>query len=55
MLVRTAVVVNATVMVDATVAAGVAVSELPPHPEATNKHARTTAYFLIALSLPPSP
>jgi hypothetical protein len=42
-------------MVDATVAAGVAVSELPPHPEATNKTVTATAYFLTPLSLPPSP
>ena len=28
------------------VVAGAAESELPPHPEATNKNVRATAYFL---------
>ena len=55
MLVRTAVVVNATVMVDATVAAGVAVPELPPHPETTNRNAKATAYFLTASVCHPTP
>jgi len=49
-----AVVVGATVVVAATVVVGAAVvvevgaavSELPPHPEATNKNTRATAYFL---------
>jgi hypothetical protein len=36
------VVVGAAVVV----ALGAAVSELPPHPEATNRSARATAYFL---------
>jgi hypothetical protein len=40
------VVVGTAVVV--AVVAGVAVSELPPHPETTNKNASATAYFLIA-------
>jgi len=38
------------VVVGTTVAvvAGVAVSELPPHPETTNRNTSATAYFLIA-------
>jgi hypothetical protein len=41
-----AVVVGACVVTEATVVAGVAVSELPLHPETTNENVRTTAYFL---------
>ena len=39
-------VVGACVVTEATVVAGVAVSELPLHPETTNENVRTTAYFL---------
>ena len=45
------VVVGATVAAGATVVAGTAVSELPPHPEATNRNVSATAYFLIAQSV----
>ena len=41
-----AVVVGACVVTEATVVAGVAVSELPLHPETTNENVRTTAYFV---------
>ncbi len=47
------VVVGTAVVV--AVVAGVAVSELPPHPETTNKNASATAYFLIAPVCHPSP
>ena len=40
------VVAGACVVTEATVVAGVAVSELPLHPETTNENVRTTAYFL---------
>jgi len=39
----------------ATVVTGVAVSELPPHPETTNRNVSATAYFLIAPVCHPSP
>jgi len=44
------VLVGATVavVVGATVVAGVAVSELPLHPETTNKNVRATAYLFTA-------
>ena len=45
-VVGVAVVVGATPVVDSTVVAGALVSELPPHPEATNKNTSATAYFL---------
>ena len=44
-VVGAAVVVGVTVVVG-TAVVGVAVSELPPHPETTNRNVRTTAYFL---------
>ncbi len=47
------VVVGTAVVV--AVVAGVAVSELPPHPETTNKNASATAYFLTATVCHPSP
>ena len=40
------VVAGACVVTEATVVAGVAVSELPLHPETTNENVRTTVYFL---------
>jgi len=49
------VVVGAWVPAGTTVVAGVVVSELPPHPEATDRNANTTAYFLIVPILPPLP
>jgi hypothetical protein len=47
------VVVGTAVVV--AVVAGVAVSELPPHPEATSRNVSATAYFLMAsvCRLPP--
>ena len=51
----TAVVVGATVVVGAVVVAGVAVSELPPHPETTNRNVRATACFLTTRVCHPSP
>jgi len=48
-------VVAATVVVGVAVVAGVAVSELPPHPEATNKNVRTTVHFLIPSVCHPFP
>ena len=53
----TTVVVAATVVVGAAVVveAGTAVSELPPHPETTNKNVTATAYFLTASVCHPSP
>ena len=44
-----------TVVVDGTVVAGVAVSELPPHPETTNRKVSATAYFLTVSVCHPSP
>ena len=46
-VVGVAVVVGATPVVDFTVVAGALVSELPPHPEATNRNVSATAYFLM--------
>jgi hypothetical protein len=43
------------VVVGAAVVAGVAVSELPPHPETTSKNANATVYFLIATACHPTP
>ena len=54
-VVGAAVVVGTTVVVDATVVTGVAVSELPPHPETTNRNVSATAYFLTASVCHPSP
>ena len=54
-VVDTTVVVDACVVSRATVVAGVAVSELPLHPEATNKNVRTTAYFLTVSVCHPAP
>ena len=39
----------------ATVVTGVAVSELPPHPETTNRNVSATAYFLTVSVCHPSP
>ena len=54
-VVVTTVVVDARVAAGATVVAGVAVSELPPHPETTNKNASATAYFFIVSVCHPTP
>ena len=54
-VVGAAVVVGATVVVDATVVTGVAVSELPPHPEMPNRKVSATAYFLMVSVCHPSP
>jgi len=54
-VVDTTVVVDACVVSRATVVAGVAVSEPPPHPEATNRNVRATAYFLTVRVCHPSP
>ena len=43
------------VVAGTTVVAGVAVSELPPHPETTNKNVSATAYFLTVGVCHPSP
>ena len=53
----TTVVVAATVVVGAAavVEAGTAVSELPPHPETTNRNVSATAYFLTASVCHPAP
>ena len=50
------VVVAVTVVVGAAVVVevGAAVSELPPHPEATNKNVTATAYFLMVSVCHPS-
>ena len=50
-----AIVVVGAAVVDATGVTGVAVSELPPHPEATNKNVTATAYFLTVSVCHPSP
>ena len=39
----------------ATVVTGVAVSELPPHPETTNRNVSATAYFFTIPVCHPSP
>jgi len=50
-----AVEIGAWLAAVATVVAGVAVSELPPHPEATNKNASATAHFLTVPVCHPTP
>ena len=50
------VVVSAAVVVDsAKVEVGAAVSELPPHPETTNRNVSATAYFFTASVCHPAP
>ena len=49
------VVARAAVVVGGAVVAGVAVSELPPHPETTNRNVSATAYFLTVSVCHPSP
>ena len=48
------VVVAVVVVGSAEVEVGTAVSELPPHPEATNKNVTATAYFLMVSVCHPS-
>ena len=54
-LVPVEVSVGVTAVVDVTVVAVVVASELPPHPETTNKNVRTTERFLTIPVCHPSP